>query len=73
LTNGLSIEGVHTALDSVLHEVKKAGTMARARRVVRKNHKGEIDGVDLHHPDTGELLSSHKAVKDKNGRIVGLE
>ncbi len=72
-TNGLSIEGVHSALDSVLHEVKKAGTIARARRVVRKNAQGGIEGVDLHHPETGELLGSHNAVKDKNGRVVGLE
>ena len=56
----------------MFHEVKKAGALATAKKVVRKNDKGEIDGIDIV-DDGGKVLKSHKAVKDKHGRVVGME
>jgi hypothetical protein len=72
-SHGINTEHVSHMLSGVLHEVKKAGALATGRRVIRKNDKGEIDGVDILHPETGELLASHKATRDKSGRVVGMQ
>ena len=71
-SQGAGLSGVHDLLQNVFHEVKKAGSLATAKKVVRKNAKGEIDGVDLI-DEGGKVLRSHKAVKDHTGRIVGME
>jgi len=71
--NGATMAGVHDALDNVLHEVRKSAALATGRKVVRKNHKGEIEGVDVLHPETGEVLASHTAIKDKSGRVIGMQ
>lgn len=70
---GASIEAVHGMLDNVLGEITKTTALANGKRKIRKDDNGNVIGVDIHHPQTGELLASHKAVKDKNGRIVGME
>lgn len=71
--NGATLAGVHDTLDNVLHEVRKSAALATGRKVVRKNHKGEIDGVDILHPETGAVIASHTAIKDKAGRVIGMQ
>lgn len=71
--HGVSLDTVNTTLSQVFDHVKKAGAIATGRKHIRKNAKGEIEGVDIHHPETGELLASHTAVKDAHGRITGME
>ena len=66
------LSGVHDLLSNVFHEVKKAGAMATAKKVIRKNAKGEIEGVDLV-DEGGNVVRSHKAIKDQSGRVVGME
>ena len=72
-TQGAQMTGVHDMLNGVFREVRKSAALATGRKVIRKNHKGEIEGVDILHPDTGELLASHTALKDKSGRVVGMQ
>ena len=71
--NGAELSGVHDMLNNVFHEVKKAGALATGRKVLRKNHKGEVEGVDILHPETGEVLARHTAIKDHTGRITGMQ
>jgi hypothetical protein len=71
--HGVSLDAVNTTLSQVFDHVKKAGAIATGHKRIRKNAKGEVEGVDIFHPETGALLASHKAVKDHNGRIVGME
>jgi hypothetical protein len=59
-------------MDKAMTEIKKAGALATARKAVRRNDKGEIDGLDLLDQE-GNVLASHKAVKDKNGRVIGMQ
>ena len=72
-THTISTEHVNSLLNGVLSEVKKTGALATGKRVIRKNDKGEIDGVDILHPESGEIIASHKAIKDKAGRVVGMQ
>lgn len=71
-TSHHTISDVHETLNNVFHEVKKAGALATGRKIVRKNDKGEIDGIDIIDPD-GNILASHKALKDKSGRVIGMQ
>jgi hypothetical protein len=68
----LTAEHVNTALGGVMNDMKKAHALATGKRVVRHNDKGEIQGVDVHHRETGEKLASYKATKDASGRVTGL-
>jgi hypothetical protein len=70
---GLSTEHVSNLLDGVLNEVRKTGALATGKRVIRKNDKGEIQGVDILHPETGAVLASHTALKDAQGRVIGMQ
>jgi hypothetical protein len=72
-SQGLSLSNVSNLLEGVFHEVRKNGALASGKRVIRKNKDGHIEGVDIHHAETGELLASHKAIKDHTGRIVGMQ
>jgi hypothetical protein len=63
---------VHSALNETLEHVKHIGKLATGRKVVRKNDKGEVDGVDVVDHE-GKVLQSHKAIKDKDGRITGMQ
>lgn len=67
------LANVGETLDKVLAQVKHAGKLATAKRHARRNDKGELEGVDLHDRETGELLASHTAVKDKSGRVIGMQ
>lgn len=67
-----TLTDIGQTLNEVLAGVKHTGKLAAARKVVRKNDKGEIDGFDLHDHD-GTVLQSHKAVRDQTGRVVGTE
>lgn len=70
---GANLDFVHRNLSDVLGQVKHAANLANAKKVVRRNGKGEVDGVDLVHHQTGEILASHTAVKDGTGRIIGMQ
>ena len=70
---GIDVGHVSNLLEGVLNEVKRSGALASGHRVIRKNDKGEIEGVDILHPQTGEVLASHTAIKDKSGRVVGMQ
>lgn len=69
---GMGINAIHDTLGKVFEGVQKAGALATARKVIRRNHKGEVDGVDLLDHE-GNVLASHKAVKDQSGRVVGMQ
>lgn len=69
----VTTEHLHNTLNKVFEAVKHTGALATARKVIRKNHKGEIEGVDLIHPQTNEVLASHSVLKDATGRITGLQ
>jgi len=69
----VSTEHLHNTLNKVFDAVQHTGKLATARKVIRKNGKGEVEGVDLVHPESGEILASHMALKDPTGRIIGLQ
>jgi hypothetical protein len=69
---GMSLEQIHGTLEKVFDGVKQAGALATARKVIRRNPRGEVDGVDLLDPQ-GKVLASHTAVKDENGRVIGMQ
>ncbi|MGH9822606.1 MAG: hypothetical protein ACREDR_05075, partial [Blastocatellia bacterium] len=69
---GQQIGEMHGQLTDVFSQVNKAVKIATGKRVIRKNDKGEIDGVDIL-GDNGEVLASHKAIKDKTGRVTGMQ
>lgn len=71
-TQGANIAAMHSNVNDVLEHVKHIGKLATARKVVRKNGKGEIEGVDSVDHD-GTVLQSHKAIKDKSGRVTGMQ
>ena len=71
--NSLSLEHVSNVLNDSLTEMKKTTALATGHRRIRKGKDGTIDGVDILHPDTGEVIASHKAIKDKSGRVVGMQ
>lgn len=71
-TQGVNIAALHSGLNDVLEQVKHTGKLATGRKVVRKNAKGEIEGVDVLDHD-GTILASHKAIKDKAGRVTGMQ
>ena len=71
-SHGMSIDHVHQLLSGVLEEVKRHGAIATGKRVLRKNEKGHVEGVDIH-DQHGNVIASHTAVKDQSGRIVGLQ
>jgi hypothetical protein len=56
----------------VFDHVNKAVQIATGKRRIRKNAKGEIEGMDILN-DKGEVLVSHKALKDHTGRVIGLQ
>lgn len=66
------LSNIHTTLNQVFEGVKKASALAGARRVIRKDAKGGIEGVDLLDHD-GNVLASHTAIKDHTGRITGMQ
>lgn len=59
-------------ITDVFSSVNKAVQIATGKRVVRKNKKGEIEGVDILDHE-GKVLSSKEAVKDHTGRVIGLQ
>ncbi len=62
-----------TQVGQVGPAINKAVALATGKRVVRKHPKtGVIEGVDiLDHQ--GNVVHSQKAIKDHNGRVVGME
>jgi hypothetical protein len=68
----MSLDQLHSTLGQVFEGVRKAGALATARKVVRRNDKGEVDGVDLLDHE-GKVLASHKAMRDENGRVIGMQ
>ncbi len=71
--HGVSLDTVHKTLMDTFEHVKQTAQLATGKKRIRKNAKGEVEGIDIHHPVTGELLASHNAIKDAAGRIVGME
>lgn len=69
---GMSIADMQGTLEKALKHVEQVGKVATAKRRLRKNDKGEVDGIDLVDND-GVVIASHKAIKDKTGRVVGME
>jgi hypothetical protein len=69
---GIGLQEIHNTLGKVFDSVRKAGALATARKVIRRNQKGEVDGIDLLDHE-GNVLQSHTAVKDQNGRVVGMQ
>ena len=72
VNHGVTMDHLQKSLSDVFNEVKHAGKLATAKRVIRKNEKGEIDGIDLLDGE-GNVLASHKALKDKSGRVIGMQ
>lgn len=68
-----TLANVHAMLDKVHQQVKHAGKLATAKRHARRNDKGDLEGIDLLDAETGDLLASHTAVKDKSGRVIGMQ
>jgi hypothetical protein len=66
------ITKVHEKLNGVLDQVKQQTAISTGRKVLRKNPKGEVEGVDIVAPD-GKVLQSHNVVKDSSGRVTGLQ
>lgn len=64
--------GVEDTLGKMLQNVERAGKLATAKKRLRKNDRGEIEGIDLLDHD-GTVLAQHKALKDSSGRVVGME
>ena len=71
--HGVSLDTVNKTLMDTFEHVKKTASIATGKKRIRKNAKGEVEGIDILHAQTGELLARHTAVKDGNGRIVGME
>jgi hypothetical protein len=84
---GQSLEKTHDTIDqhaqrlgeiggqmqNVFGQVNKALQLATARKVIKKHPEtGEIQGVDLVDHE-GKVLAHHRALKDKTGRVIGLE
>ena len=81
-----AIENAHKTIDQHLAKLgevsgkmsdmadsaNKAVQIATGKRVVKRNHKGEIEGMDILGED-GTVLKSHKAIKDHTGRVIGLQ
>ena len=70
---GLNVQAVHDALNNVRTHLAKTDALARGPKIIRKNDKGEMEGIDILHPETGAIIASHKAVKDKSGRVIGMQ
>jgi hypothetical protein len=70
--NEMSLGDIRKTLDKAFESMRHVGKLATAKRVARRNDKNEIEGVDLLDHD-GTVLASHTAVKDKSGRIVGMQ
>lgn len=70
-TQGVHLQALHSGMGELVEHVKKVGRMATASKVVKKNSKGEIEGVDVVDHD-GTVLAHHKAIKDKTGRVTGM-
>jgi hypothetical protein len=84
---GGSLEKTHAAIEEhsdrlgnfgkqmtdIMQGVNKAVQIATGKRVIRKHPKtGEVEGVDVLN-DKGEVIHSHKAIKDHTGRVLGLQ
>jgi hypothetical protein len=72
-SHSVDLHTINSTLDSVLGEVKKTHAIATGHKRIRKNKDGSIDGFDILHPQTGEVLQSHKALKDASGRVIGIQ
>lgn len=59
-------------LGEVFNQATHAIKVATGQRRIRKNAKGEIEGVDILDHE-GNVLASHQAMKDGNGRVIGLQ
>lgn len=66
------LNNVHNALSDVLQQVKHHAAIASGKKVIRKNAKGEVEGVDVV-DHQGKVLASHTAIKDNAGRVVGMQ
>lgn len=71
-SNTNRLTDIHEHLDKVFKSVQQAGKLATAKRHMRRNAKGEVDGIDLIDHD-GTVLASHTAIKDQAGRIIGMQ
>ena len=71
--HGVSLDTVNKTLMDTFEHVKRTAQIATGKKRIRKNAKGEVEGIDIHHAQTGELLARHTAIKDGNGRITGME
>jgi len=69
---GITLADMHRHLQDVGEQIHHVRKLASAQKRVRKDKKGKIEGIDLVDKD-GTVLSSHKAVHDEHGRIVGMQ
>jgi len=67
--NGLSAAATNDALDQVINTIKHHAALASGKKVLKHNHKGELEGMDIV-DHSGKVLSSHKAVRDSHGRMT---
>lgn len=71
-SNTIRLADMHDHLDKVFKSVQHAGKLAMAKRHMRRDASGNVEGVDLVDHD-GTLLASHTAIKDKSGKIIGMQ
>lgn len=67
-----NISSIHETLNRALDAVTHAGKLATAKRQIRRAKDGTVEGVDLIGHD-GTVIQSNTAVKDQNGRIIGMQ
>lgn len=66
-----SLTEVSAGMSDLLTSVNKAVALATGQRRIRKNHKGEVEGVDVLDND-GNTLAALNVLRDQTGRITGL-
>jgi hypothetical protein len=70
--HGMTAAATNDALEQVIQTIKHHAAIASGKKIVRKNPKGEIEGIDVV-DHTGKVLHSQKAQRDHNGRLVGMQ
>ena len=63
---------LHKTLGSIAPGINKAVAIATGTKRVRKNNKGEIEGVDVLDHE-GKVIHQQTAVKDHSGRVIGMQ
>lgn len=66
------IGDISNSLNTLFEKTHKAVTVATGKKVVRKSPTGEVDGVDVL-DEKGNIVASQKALRDAQGRIVGMQ